>query len=175
MLPRRDGIDVCRRIRESQPSTLVLMLTAKGSEDDKVAGFAAGADDYVTKPFGPRELLARIEALNRRRDREPTGPKRPFGIRGCRFDLDRLQVERDGRITPLTVKEMGIVRLLRHHGGRPVTREQLLEEVWQVDGSLMTRTVDVTIAKLRRKIERDPSRPEIIVTVKGVGYAWGAT
>jgi len=172
MLPRRDGLEVCRRIREVRPDVLVLMLTARGSENDKVAGLGAGADDYVTKPFGTRELLARIEALERRRHRSP-GPSAPFEEDGCRFDLDRLVVRRDGRDVPLTPREAGIVRLLRFRRGRPVSRAELLEEVWGADGDLLTRTVDVTVAKLRRKIEREASRPRLIVTIKGAGYAWG--
>jgi two-component system response regulator RegX3 len=172
MLPRRDGLDVCRRIRSARPDTLVLMLTALGSENDKVDGFRAGADDYVTKPFAARELLARIEALGRRVRTAP-GPAAPFEADGCRFDLDRLATERDGTTTALTKREADIVRLLRHHRGRPVTRAELLEDVWGVDGDLMTRTVDVTVAKLRRKIEAEPAVPRLIRTVKGVGYAWG--
>jgi two-component system response regulator RegX3 len=172
MLPRRDGIEVCRRLRAARPEVLVLMLTARGSEDDKVVGLEAGADDYVTKPFGPRELLARIEALDRRR-RRPVGPADPVDVDGCRIDLDRLVASRDGATGPLTAREGAILRLLRHHAGRPVTRAELLEEVWGADGDLLTRTVDVTVAKLRRKIERDPSAPRIVVTVKGIGYAWG--
>ena len=172
MLPRRDGIEVCRRLRAARPEILVLMLTAKGSEDDKVIGLEAGADDYVTKPFGPRELLARIEALDRRR-RRPVGPADPIEFEGCRIDLDRLTSSRDGTSCVLTAREGGILRLLHHHAGRPVTRAELLEEVWGADGDLLTRTVDVTVAKLRRKVERDPSAPRIVVTVKGIGYAWG--
>ena len=172
MLPRRNGLEVCRRLRAARPEILVLMLTARSSEDDKVVGLEAGADDYVTKPFGSRELLARIEALDRRR-RRPVGPADPIDVDGCRIDLDRLLVSRDGLSGPLTAREGAILRLLCHHAGRPVSRAELLEEVWGADGDLLTRTVDVTVAKLRRKIERDPSSPCIVVTVKGIGYAWG--
>ncbi len=173
MLPRRDGIEVCRRLRAARPEILVLMLTARGSEDDKVVGIEAGADDYVTKPFGPRELLARIDALDRRR-RRPVGPGEPIEVEGCRIDLDRLTATRDGTESPLTAREGAILRLLHHHAGRPVSRAELLEEVWGADGDLLTRTVDVTVAKLRRKVEREPASPRIVVTVKGVGYAWGS-
>ena len=173
MLPRRDGIDVCRQLRARRPDLLILILTARGSEDDKVLGLEAGADDYVTKPFGARELLARVEALGRRVDREGGIPG-PIEIEGCRIDLVHLTVERGGSPERLTPREAGILRLLHHHRGRPVTRGELLEEVWQARGDMMTRTVDMAVAKLRKKVERDPSSPRIIRTIKGVGYLWGA-
>lgn len=171
MLPGRDGIEVCRRIRERDDDVIVLILTAKGSEDDKVLGLEAGADDYLTKPFGARELLARIEAVSRRALRR--APRlRVVEIDGCRLDLETLEARRGTAVARLTAREGEIVRLLHHHRGRAVSRAELLEEVWRADGDMLTRTVDVTIAKLRQKIERDPGTPAVIRTVKGVGYLW---
>ncbi len=173
MLPKMDGVEVCRRLRELRPSLPILMLTARGSEDDKVEGLRAGADDYVTKPFGTRELIARVEALARR---VRNGADLPETIEcdDCEIDLGRLVAGRPGleRIT-LTAREAGILRWLYRHRSRAVGRSELLETVWEARGDLQTRTVDMTIANLRQKIERDPSQPRIVVTVKGVGYAWG--
>lgn len=172
MLPKLDGVLVCQRLRTARPSVLVLMLTALGDEGDAVAGLGAGADDYVAKPFRPRELLARIEALGRRREASPRPPEQ-LVVDGCSLDLSRLTARREGREARLTPREAGILRLLHAHAGRPVTRQELLAQVWGVRPDVETRTVDVTIANLRAKIEREPKRPVIIVARKGVGYAWG--
>jgi DNA-binding response OmpR family regulator len=173
MLPQLDGIEVCRRLRQTRPTLPILMLTARGAEDDKVAGFAAGADDYVTKPFGVRELLARIEAFGRRADAVPAEPE-ILTIDGCTLDLGRHEATRDsGEPIHLTAREVGILRWLHRHHTRAVPRSELLERVWGTAGDLQTRTVDMTIAKLRQKIERDPTDPRIVVTVTGAGYAWG--
>jgi two-component system response regulator RegX3 len=172
MLPKRDGIDVCRRLRETRPGLLILILTARGSEDDKVRGLRSGADDYLTKPFGARELLARIDTLARRLRTDTDSPE-PLEIDGCVLDTVQLQAIRDEQRIPLTPREGGILRLLHHHRDRPVTRAELLEEVWHARGDMMTRTVDMAVAKLRRKIESDPASPRIVVTVKGAGYRWG--
>jgi len=171
MLPRLGGIEVCRRLRTARPGLPILMLTARGAEDDKVAGLRAGADDYVTKPFGVRELLARIDALARRVAAAPAEPE-VIEEDGCRFDLGRCVATRNGESIHLTAREVGVLRWLYRHRNRGVTRAELLEQVWGTLGTLQTRTVDMTIAKLRQKIERDPSNPRIIVTVTGVGYAW---
>ena len=172
MLPGMDGLDVCRHVRRVRPDLPILMLTARGSEDDKVAGFEAGADDYVAKPFGVRELLARVEAFARRARQAPA-PAELIEAGGCRFDLGRHEASRDGRSVQLTPREVGILRWLYRHRNRAVPRSELLEEVWGVNADMQTRTVDMTVAKLRQKIERDPGDPEIVVTVTGVGYAWG--
>ncbi len=173
MLPKLDGIEVCRRLRQARPTLPILMLTARGAEDDKVAGFAAGADDYVTKPFGVRELLARIDAFARRADTVPTDPE-ILELDGCTMDLGRHHASRGGQQpTHLTAREVGILRWLYRHRSRAVPRSELLEHVWGTSGDLQTRTVDMTIAKLRQKIERDPTEPRIVVTVTGTGYAWG--
>ncbi len=172
MLPGLDGLEVCRRLRLSRPDLQILMLTARGSEDDKVAGLSAGADDYVSKPFGVRELLARVEAFSRRTDRQPAAEE-IVEIADCRIDLGRHIVQRSGESVALTPREVGILRWLYLHRTRAVSRSELLEKIWGASGDLQTRTVDMTIAKLRQKIERDPADPEIVVTVTGTGYAWG--
>jgi two-component system response regulator RegX3 len=172
MLPRMDGLDVCRKLREVRPALPILMLTARGAEEDKVNGLVAGADDYVTKPFGAKELLARVQAL-RRRARVSAHKPDQLQVNGTRFDLGRCTVWRGEEPTHLTQREVGILRWLYNHRARAVSRAELLEEVWGMPGDLQTRTVDMTISNLRQKIESNPSRPEIIVTVKGVGYAWG--
>ncbi len=174
MLPRLDGIEVCRRLRTARPALPILMLTARGAEEEKVRGLKAGADDYVTKPFGVRELLARIEALGRRAQREPSEPE-IIEIDGCHIDLGHCLVRRDGEETTLTAREVGILRWLSRHHHRSVPRSELLEQVWGTVGTLQTRTVDMTIAKLRQKIERDPSQPKIVTTVTGVGYGWAGS
>jgi DNA-binding response OmpR family regulator len=172
MLPGMDGLEVCRLVRRVRPDLPILMLTARGSEDDKVAGFSAGADDYVAKPFGVRELLARVEAFARRARSMPATAE-VVEAAGCLFDLGRHEAARDGHTEQLTPREVGILRWLHRHRYRAVSRSELLEEVWGVNADMQTRTVDMTIAKLRHKIERDPANPEIVVTVTGVGYAWG--
>lgn len=172
MLPKLDGISVCRRLRDTRPRLPILMLTARGAEDEKVLGLQAGADDYVTKPFGSKELLARIEALGRRARTSPEPPQ-TIEIDGCRIDLGRLVAIRDDRKVMLTAREVTILRWLHEHRTRAVSRTELLTEVWGASAEQQTRTVDMTIANLRQKIEADPSNPRIVVTVKGVGYAWG--
>ena len=174
MLPKLDGVSVCKGLRELRPDLPILMLTALGSEDEKVAGLKAGADDYVTKPFGTRELLARIDAVARRRAPSPEAPQ-TLEIDGCVIDIGRCQAQRNGDAIALTARETAILRWLYQHRSRAVSRSELLEVVWDSPGDLQTRTVDMTMANLRQKIERDPARPAIVVTVKGIGYAWGDT
>jgi len=172
MLPDLDGVEVCRRLRRARPSLPILMLTARGSEDDKVAGLEAGADDYLTKPFAVRELLARIQALGRRATAVPAEPE-ILEADGCVIDLGRLEVDRGGGTVSLTPREAGILRWIHRHRARAVSRSELLERIWGTSADLQTRTVDMTIANLRQKIERDPTNPRIVLTVKGAGYAWG--
>ncbi len=170
MLPRLDGMEVCRRLRAARPGTPILMLTARGSEDDKVRGLMEGADDYVTKPFSARELLARIRVLGRR---SPQGESLDeVAIDGAVIDLARMVVVRgDARVT-LTPREVGIVRWLHKHQDRVVSRAELLEQVFGQRGDLQTRAVDMAIAVLRKKVESDPANPTLIISVKGAGYAW---
>jgi len=172
MLPGLDGLEVCRRLRQSRPTQPILMLTARGAEDDKVAGFAAGADDYVSKPFAVRELLARVQALGRRAGAAPADAE-VLELDGCRIDLGRHTAGRGTTSVQLTPLEVGVIRWLHRHRTRAVSRPELLERVWGACGDLQTRTVDMTVAKLRQKIEQDPAAPQIVVTVTGVGYAWG--
>jgi DNA-binding response OmpR family regulator len=139
-----------------------------------VRGFEAGADDYVTKPFGARELLARVDALGRRAAALPAEAE-VVEADGCTLDLGRAEGRRAERAFTLTAREVAILRWLHRHRARAVSRAELLEHVWGVRPDLETRTVDVTLANLRQKIERDPARPVILVAVKGVGYAWGAS
>ena len=172
MLPKLNGLEVCQRLRTARPTLPILMLTARGAEEDKVRGLRSGADDYVTKPFGVRELLARVEAFERRSRSTPADPE-IIEVDGCTIDLGRCTAERDGDEVTLTAREVGILRWLHRHRHRSTSRSELLEHVWGTVGSLQTRTVDMTIAKLRQKIERDAATPSIILTVTGVGYAWG--
>lgn len=171
MLPRLDGLEVCRRLRLARPALPVLMLTARGGEADKVDGLRMGADDYMTKPFSPRELLARLEVFERRLRAAPRPPE-VFSVAGADFDLSRGVVARQGHPEePLTAREIGILRWLHLHRGRAVTRAELLEHVWGVSPNVETRTVDVTIANLRKKVELDPKHPTVILSMKGIGYA----
>ncbi len=170
MLPRLDGMDVCRRLRAARPGMPMLILTARGSEDDKVRGLVEGADDYVTKPFSARELLARVRAIGRR---APAGESLDeVQLDDAVIDLARMAVIRGGKCVTLTPREVGIVRWLYQHRDRVVTRAELLEHVFGQRGDLQTRAVDVAIAVLRKKLEADPAAPAIIVSVKGAGYAW---
>jgi DNA-binding response OmpR family regulator len=174
MLPRLDGAEVCHRIRKARPSVPILMLTAKNSEDDKLRGFNVGADDYLTKPFSPRELLARIDALQRRAQTAPADAE-IIRVDGCELDLGRCECRRGKESVTLTPREAGIIRWLYRHRARGVSRAELLEHVWRTSPEMETRTVDMSIAHLRQKIEREPAHPRVIVSVKGIGYAWGDT
>jgi DNA-binding response OmpR family regulator len=171
MLPKLDGIEVCRRLRLLKPELVILMLTARGSESDKVSGLSSGADDYVTKPFGARELLARVTALGRRAQAKVATPEL-VEVDDCQLDFTRCIARRDGKSVNLTPREVGILRWLYQHRTQVVSRTDLLTYVWGLRGDTETRTVDVTIAHLRQKIERDPAHPKIVVSVKGAGYAW---
>ncbi|HET9483440.1 MAG TPA: response regulator transcription factor, partial [Xanthomonadales bacterium] len=170
MLPRLDGMEVCRRLRSARPGMPILMLTARGSEDDKVRGLMEGADDYVTKPFSARELLARVRVLGRR---APTGESLDeLQVDGAVIDLARMVVVRGETRTALTPREVGILRWLHRHQDRVVSRAEILEQVFGQRGDLQTRAVDMAIAVLRKKLEANPEKPVLIVSVKGAGYAW---
>jgi DNA-binding response OmpR family regulator len=175
MLPGIDGIEVCRRLRQTRLDLPILMLTARGAEDDKVLGLRSGADDYMTKPFGMRELLARVDGFVRRAATKGDAAPVWLDAADCRIDLGLCEAHRDGRTIKLTARETALLRWLFQNRTRAVPRSELLERVWGTSGELQTRTVDMTIANLRQKIEIDPAEPRIVVTVKGVGYAWGAT
>jgi DNA-binding response OmpR family regulator len=167
MLPAMDGFRVLHDIRASGSSVPVLLLTARAEETDKVRGLRLGADDYVTKPFGILELLARIEALLRRA-RLPAARLHRFG--GVEVDSDRRTVIRDGQPVQLTPMEFDLLlALLRRHGA-VASRLELLREVWGHSAAVLTRTVDTHVAELRRKLERDPAVPEHILTARKAGY-----
>lgn len=167
MLPVMDGLEVCRILRRetSQP---ILMLTAQGEEVDKVVGLELGADDYVTKPFGMRELLARVRALLRRTNASEQDEGIVSG--DLTFDLKRREVLRSGKVLDLKPKEIDLLLYFARNRGRAFSREQLLREVWGYDFYGDSRTVDVHVSWLRQKIEMEPHRPARLVTVRGVGY-----
>jgi len=171
MLPGMNGYDVCRKIREKGLNTPVIMLTAKGEEIDKVVGLELGADDYVTKPVGIRELLARIRAVLRRTGRQESEHDRDVLVFGrVRVDFARFEAEVDGNSVHLSPKAFGVLRLLWERAGRVVSRNEILEEVWGYEVYPTTRTVDNHIAELRAALEVDPADARYILTVHGVGY-----
>lgn len=172
MLPGKDGNEVCREIRKTQ-NMPIIMLTAKDQEIDKVLGLELGADDYVTKPFSNRELIARVKANLRRQQQvkeETTVPKKEIRIGNLTIHPDAYSVTRDGEHIDLTHREFELFYYLARHIGQVMTREHLLETVWGYDYFGDVRTVDVTVRRLREKIEEDPSNPTWIVTRRGVGY-----
>jgi two-component system alkaline phosphatase synthesis response regulator PhoP len=170
MLPRKSGFDVCRKLRQSGSAVPVLMLTARSEVVDKVVGLQIGADDYVTKPFDMMELLARIGALLRRAPRQGGRPGETYEFGPVRVDLRRAEVTRAGRPVTLSAREFQLLRYLAEHPGETLGREQLLTEVWGYEASVTTRTVDVHVAWLRQKLEENPRYPELILTVRGLGY-----
>lgn len=181
MLPVKDGMDVCREVR-SRMSTPIIMLTAKDTEIDKVLGLELGADDYVTKPFGTRELLARVKAQLRRQRhlgarQEEAGEQAPLeaepqGLKlfNLFIDIDMYEVYKNGQPVDLTHREFELLYYLARNSGKVMTREHLLQAVWGYEYFGDVRTVDVTIRRLREKIEDDPSKPEMILTRRGLGY-----
>jgi phosphate regulon transcriptional regulator PhoB len=173
MLPGLGGLEVCRRIRAEEVTSRmpVVVLTARSAEADKVVGLEIGADDYVTKPFSPRELTARVKALLRRAySPPPDAPQEVYERGGLRIDFDTYEVYLDGRRIELSLREFELLRFFVKHPNRVYERSQLLELVWGPDTYVEPRTIDVHIRRLRRRIERDDSMPELIVTVRGVGY-----
>jgi DNA-binding response OmpR family regulator len=173
MLPGMNGLDVLRELRSVRQDTRVLILTALASEDDLIKGFQAGADDYLSKPCSPRELVARVEAQFRRRAIDSQPPPRLELPGGISVDLARLEVHRDGQLIPLTPREGDILEYLIRNRDRVVTRDDLLLDVWHYkSANVETRTVDIHIVGLRRKVEPDPAKPTLIQTVRGKGYRW---
>ncbi len=168
MLPRKSGFDVCRDLRQRGVRTPVLMLTARGQVADRVAGLNLGADDYLTKPFEMAELLARVGARLRRRAAADTRPAYRFGA--IEVDLRRAEVVRDGAPVDLSAKEFQLLRYFIAHHGSTLSRNELLDEVWGYDAMPTTRTVDVHVAWLRRKLEPNPHYPQFILTIRGLGY-----
>jgi DNA-binding response OmpR family regulator len=171
MLPGMNGFEVCKRLRQASVTTPILILTAKSQEIDKVLGLELGADDYVTKPFGRRELLARVKAILRRGAGPPTETETEL----CRFgdvevDFRRYEVRKDGRAVHLTSREYALLRFLIEHGDDVVGRSEILDQVWGDAASVYPRTVDTHVGRLRKKLEDDPKRPRYIVGIRGVGY-----
>ena len=170
MLPGLSGTEVCRTLR-SRSSVPVIMLTARDSEIDKVVGLELGADDYVTKPFSSRELVARVRAVLRRRAAEPEDVSTAALQAGpVRMDVDRHVVTVDGRHVQLPLKEFELLEMLLRNAGRVLTRGQLIDRVWGADYVGDTKTLDVHVKRLRAKIEPDPAVPQHLVTVRGLGY-----
>jgi two-component system response regulator RegX3 len=171
MLPGMPGTEVCRELR-TRSTVPIIMLTAKDSEIDIVVGLELGADDYVTKPYSTRELLARIRAVLRRRVLPGEGADEPGVLEAgtVRMDVERHTVEVDGRETAMPLKEFELLELLLRNAGRVLTRGQLIDRVWGSDYFGDTKTLDVHIKRIRAKIEREPSEPVQLVTVRGLGY-----
>ncbi len=183
MLPGKDGFDVMSELRRSGQFVPTLMLTARGHDEDVLRGFAAGADDYLTKPFELSILLAHLRGLLRRREwmrawlNQPEPPKENtevfrFGDKSVHFDLLELRV--GDKVFPLTLMEANLLRYLIQHEGRPVSRKSMLEEVWGLHEDTDTRAIDNFIVRLRRYIEDEPTRPQHLLTVRGVGYRFVA-
>lgn len=173
MLPKKNGFEICRDLRESGLAIPILMLTARDQTTDKVLGLKTGADDYLTKPFEMTELLARIEALLRRATRAFTTAPAIFHFGSVSVDFRKTEIVRDGKPVELSAKEFQLLRYLIEHRGNTLTREVLLQEVWGYASVPYTRTVDVHIAWLRQKLEDDPRQPKWILTVHGIGYKFG--
>ncbi len=181
MLPGLDGITLCRAARTQGPNmeTPILMLTARDGESDKVLGLESGADDYMTKPFGVREMMARIAAITRRSRRTdaaaPTAARHRVNVRDVVIDPDRREVLVRGTPVELTRQEFDVLHLLAARPGIVFSRAALLANVWGGDTYVTDRTVDVVVSRLRRKLERDPQDPELILTAWGVGYKFADT
>lgn len=171
MLPKRDGFEVCRHLRLEGVKAPIIMLTARGQESEKVIGLETGADDYVTKPYGPRELRARIKAHLRRAGEEEPGVRR-FGD----FELDtaRFELKKGGKSVDLKPLEYRLLAFFLRREGRVLTRQQLLDEVWGRDMHITERAVDNQITNLRKKIEPDPENPRHLISIRGVGYRFDA-
>jgi two-component system alkaline phosphatase synthesis response regulator PhoP len=169
MLPKMSGLDVCRQIRKDGGNIPIIMLTARGQEIDKVVGLKSGADDYVTKPFSFLELVARVEAILRRSSEVAKGPER-YRFGDVKLDFGRMEALKGERAVDLSRREFELLRYMVGHRGKAIPRERLLEAVWGYDDQSHTRTVDMHVAKLRKKIEDDPANPAFVVTVHRVGY-----
>jgi DNA-binding response OmpR family regulator len=173
MLPRKSGYEICRELRHAGNSVPILMLTAKGHETDKVIGLELGADDYVTKPFGVRELMARVHALLRRGQATRLAPDElpdhlQFG--DVQIDVPALRGKRDGVSFELTPRELSVLALLYRERGNAVSRDRIFSEIWGIEYYGTTRTLDQVVVKLRQKIEVEPSEPRHLLTVHGLGY-----
>jgi DNA-binding response OmpR family regulator len=172
MLPGKSGYDICKEIRDAKYTFPIIMLTARDQEIDKVAGLNIGADDYMTKPFGVKELLARIKARLRRANAySKTGPVEVLKLGDVKIDLKESKVVKpDNEDQELSTREVELIQYLVSKANQPISRDDLLENVWRYEHSTNTRTVDVHISKLRAKIEMHPDEPKYLVTLHGVGY-----
>ena len=184
MLPKVDGLTVCKRIRHTLSNVPILILSAKDEEIDKILGLELGADDYITKPFSVRELMARVKANLRKseiiqdteqveEETDDTGNKIDVGE--LKLDLDKFEVKVRGEVIDLTLREFEVLKYLANQPGQVVTRETLLEKVWGYEYYGDIRTVDVTVRRIREKIEKDTSAPKILITKRGVGYYIAST
>lgn len=170
MMPRMSGLDVCRHLKAKRPSVPVIMLTARGQEVDKVVGLELGADDYVTKPFSIRELLARVKAVLRRSSGATSKQQEVYTFGEVEVNVRTCQVSRRGQSLEFSAKEFDLLRFFLDHPGETLSRDKLLEEVWGYDHFPTTRTVDTHIVRLRQKVEPKPEEPKFILTVHGTGY-----
>jgi two-component system alkaline phosphatase synthesis response regulator PhoP len=175
MLPGLDGLEICKQLRTEGNSTPILMLTAKSQEVDKVLGLELGADDYVTKPFSPRELLARVKALLRRNRPAENVLVQEISFGDVEVDFRGYSVRKNGEPVELTVREFELLRLLVSHPDQVLRRDTILNEVWGDEWDVFPRTIDTHVVHLRQKLERDPSNPRHIVNVRGVGYKFVAS
>jgi len=169
MMPRMSGLDVCKQLKAKKPGIPIIMLTARGQEVDKVVGLELGADDYVTKPFSIRELLARVKAVLRRAGTAPKVAEK-FTFGEVEVNLRSCQVSRKGKAMDFSSKEFELLKFFLHHPGETLSRDRLLEEVWGYEHFPTTRTVDAHIVRLRQKVEPKPEEPRFILTVHGTGY-----
>jgi DNA-binding response OmpR family regulator len=169
MMPKMSGLDVCKQLKAKKPALPIIMLTARGQEVDKVVGLELGADDYVTKPFSIRELLARVKAVLRRAHRAPQDQER-YSFGDVEVNMRSCQVARKGKPIEFSAKEFELLKYFLAHPGEAVSRDRLLEEVWGYDRYPTTRTVDAHIVRLRQKLEIRPEEPRFILTIHGVGY-----
>ena len=169
MMPRMSGLEVCKQLRAKRASLPIIMLTARGQEVDKVVGLELGADDYVTKPFSIRELLARVKAILRR---AAAGPKNQehHSFADVEVDLRRCRVVKSGKLLDVSSKEFELLKYFISHSGETLSRDRLLEDVWGYDNFPTTRTVDTHLVRLRQKLEPDPEQPQYFLTVHGTGY-----
>jgi two-component system alkaline phosphatase synthesis response regulator PhoP len=174
MLPRKSGFDVCRELRQKGIDIAILMLTAKTQVVDRVVGLKLGADDYLTKPFDPAELLARVEALLRRVQKENRIPVQSFQFGDIEIDFERAVLLKAGQPVTLASKELQLLRYLVDNRGRVVPREELLQNVWEYSSDVSSRTIDVHVAWLRQKLEDNPQNPKHIHTIRGKGYRFSA-
>jgi DNA-binding response OmpR family regulator len=169
MMPRMSGLDVCKQLKTKKPAIPIIMLTARGQEVDKVVGLELGADDYITKPFSIRELLARVKAVLRRAGITPR-PGERYAFGDIEVNLRNCRVSKRGKEVDFSSKEFELLKYFLHHPGETLSRDRLLEEVWGYAHFPTTRTVDAHIVRLRQKVEPKPDEPRFILTVHGTGY-----